>query len=108
MVINPQILIQSREILTESILREEMEKIDQANKRNYTSPLRDITFKENQKIHVENITLTLQVDQIDYDKIDEVIDTELRKKCKEVRLKKSAEHLDELLSNFKVDASQLA
>jgi len=106
--INPQFLIQNKEILTEEILLKDIEKIDQANKGYFQSPLRDITFKENQKINLENISLTLQVDQIDYDKIDEVIDAELRKSCKDIRLKKSAENLDELLSSFKIDSSQLA
>lgn len=106
--INPQILIQSKEILTEKILLEDIEKIDQANKGYFQSSLRDITFAENQKINLEHIALTLQVDQIDYDKIDEVVDAELRKSCKDLRLKKSAENLDELLSSFKVDTNQLA
>ena len=106
--INPQFLVQSKEILTEDLLFEEIKKINQTNKGNYASPSRDITFTEDQKINLENTSLTLQVDQIDYDKIDEVIDTELRKSCKDLRLKKSAENLDELLSSFKVDSSQLA
>lgn len=106
--INPQFLVQSKEILTEDLLFEEIKKINQANKGNYASPSRDITFTEDQKINLENTSLTLQVDQIDYDKIDEVINPELRKTCKDIRLKKSAENLDELLSSFKVDSSQLA
>lgn len=106
--INPQFLVQSKEILTEAILLDEIKNIDQVNKGYFQSPSRDITFKENQRINLENIALTLQVDQIDYDKIDEVVDAELRKSCKDLRLKKSAENLDELLSSFKVDSSQLA
>lgn len=108
MTINPQFLVQSKEILTKDLLFEEIKKIDQANKKNYGSPSRDIIFKEHQEINLEYIALTLQVDQIDYDKIDEVVDAELRKSCKDLRLKKSAENLDELLSSFKVDSSQLA
>jgi len=106
--INPQFLIQSKEMLTEDALHEEIKNINQANKGYFQSPSRDITFKEDQKINLEHIALTLQVEQIDYDKIDEVIDPELRKTCKDIRLKKSAENLDELLSSFKVDSSQLA
>jgi hypothetical protein len=108
MMVNPQILVQSKDILTEDILWEEVKKIDTANKSYFQNAAREIEFKENQKIHLENIALTLQVEQIDYDKIDEVIDPELRKTCKDIRLKKSAENLDELLSSFKVDSSQLA
>lgn len=106
--INPQILVQNKEMITEEILLKEIEKINQANKTYFQSPSRDITFTEDQQINLENIALTLQVEQIDYDKIDEVIDPELRKTCKDIRLKKSAENLDELLSSFKVDANQLA
>ena len=108
MTVNPQFLVQSKEILTKDLLFEEIKKIDQANKKNYGSPSRDITFKEHQEINLEHIALTLQVDQIDYDKINEVVDAELRKSCKDLRLKKSAENLDELLSSFKIDSSQLA
>lgn len=78
------------------------------NKGYFQSPSRNITFTQEQKIMLENITLTLQVDQIDYDKIEEVVDVDLRKSCKDLRLKKSTENLDELLSSFKVDSSQLA
>lgn len=106
--INPQFLIASKETLTEDILKKEIENINETNKKYFESPSRNITFKEDQKISIKNISLTLQVDQIDYDKMDEVVDAELRKNCKEVRLKKSAENLDELLSSFKVDANQLA
>jgi hypothetical protein len=95
-------------MLTEEALHEEINNINQANKGYFQSPSRDITFTGDQKINLENIALTLQVEQIDYDKIDEVIDPELRKTCKDIRLKKSAENLDELLSSFKVDSSQLA
>lgn len=106
--INPQFLIQSKEMLTEEALYEEIKKINQTNKEYFQSPSRTITFKENQKISLENIAITLQVEQIDYDKIDEVIDPELRKICKDIKLKKSTENLDELLSNFKVDSNKLA
>lgn len=106
--INPQFLIQNKEMLTKDLLFEEIKKINQANKEHFQSPSRNITFTEDQKINIEHISLTLQVDQIDYDKINEVVDTEIRKSCKDLRLKKSAENLDELLSNFKVDSSQLA
>ncbi len=106
--INPQFLIQNKEILTKDLLLEEIGKINQMNKGYFQSPSRNITFTQEQKIMLENITLTLQVDQIDYDKIEEVVDVDLRKSCKDLRLKKSTENLDELLSSFKVDSSQLA
>jgi len=106
--INPQFLLQHKEtILTENTLHDEIHKINQTNKEYFQSPLREIAFNNDQHINIENIGLTLQVDQIDYDKIHEIIDPDLRKICKDIRLKKNTENIDKLLSEFKIDSSTL-
>ncbi len=108
MSVNPQILIQSDEVITEELLLNEIKKINETNKTYFKSSLREIKFQEDQKINLENIALTIKVEHIDYDKIDEIIDTQLRKTCKDIRLKKNTENLDDLLSTFKVSSEQLS
>lgn len=106
--VNPQILIQNKEIITETILQEEIQKINEANKSYFSSEQRNILFNQEESVPTKNIALTVQVKHIDYDKIDEVIDPELRKTCKDLRLKKQTESLDSLLSSFKVSSDQLS
>jgi hypothetical protein len=106
--VNPQILIQNKEIITETILQEEIQKINEANKSYFSSEQRNILFNQEESVPTKNIALTVQVEHIDYDKIDEVIDPELRKTCKDLRLKKQTESLDSLLSSFKVSSDQLS
>jgi len=69
--------------------------------------MRDIQFKENTKPKLTNISLTLNVEYIDYDKMNEFIDDDLRKSCKEIRLKKDIENMDSLLNNFKISSDDL-
>lgn len=106
--INPQILIQNKEVITEDILQREIQAINEANKSYFSSQQRNILFTQEKNIATKNIALTIQVEHIDYDKIDEVIDPELRKTCKDIRLKKQTENLDSLLSSFKISSDQLS
>ena len=69
--------------------------------------MRDITFKEDLKPNLTNISLTLNVEHIDYDKMNELIDDDLRTSCKDIRLKKDIENLDNLLNTFKVSSDDL-
>lgn len=69
--------------------------------------MRDISFKEDLKPNLTNISLTLNVEQIDYDKMDELIDPELRNSCKDIRLKKNIDNMDNLLNSFKVSSDDL-
>ncbi|HBB04871.1 TPA: hypothetical protein DCZ39_08570 [Patescibacteria group bacterium] len=107
-MINPQVTIRSQEALTETALLTELQAINEANKNYFSSPARDITFKEDFKPNLTNISLTLNVEHIDYDKIDEMIDPELRKSCKDIRLKKDIENVDNLLKSFKVSSDDLS
>lgn len=108
LMINPQVTIRSQEALTETALLTELQAINEANKSYFSSPARDITFKEDLKPNLTNISLTLNVEHIDYDKIDEMIDPELRKSCKDIRLKKDIENVDNLLKSFKVSSDDLS
>ncbi|MEI6119451.1 MAG: hypothetical protein WCP92_10140 [bacterium] len=57
--------------------------------------------------NLTNISLTLNVEHIDYDKIDELIEPDLRTACKDIRLKKDTENMDTLVKNFKVSSDDL-
>ncbi len=108
LMINPQVTIRSQEALTEPMLMNELKTINEANKQYFSSPARDITFKENLKPNLTNISLTLNVEHIDYDKIDDLIAPDLRTSCKDIRLKKDIENLDNLLNTFKVSSDDLS
>ena len=107
LMINPQVTIRSKEALTKTALLDKLQKINEANKEYFSSPAWDINFKEDLKPNLTNISLTLNVEQIDYDKMDELIDPELRKSCKDIRLKKDIENMDSLLNSFKVSSNDL-
>lgn len=106
-MINPQITIRSKETLNETDLLTELQAINEMNKSYFSSPARNITFKEDLKPNLTNISLTLKVEQIDYDTMDTLIDPELRKSCKDIRLKKDIENVDNLLKTFKVSSDDL-
>jgi len=107
LMINPQITMRSKETVTEAMLLAELQKINETNKWYFNSPSRDITFKEDLKPNLTNISLTLNVEHIDYDKMNELIDDDLRTSCKDIRLKKDIENLDNLLNTFKVSSDDL-
>lgn len=108
LMINPQVTIRSKGTVTETILLTELKAINEVNKGYFSSPARDITFKEDPKPNLTNISLTLNVEHIDYDKIDELIDPDLRTACKDIRLKKDMENIDSILSSFKVSSDDLS
>ncbi len=107
LMINPQVMIKAKETLNEAVLLEQLQKINEVNKSYFSSPARNINFKEDLQPNIKNISLTLNVEHIDYDKMDEVITPQLRASCKDIRLKKDMENIDNLLKTFKVSDDQL-
>lgn len=60
------------------------------------------------EINIKDISLTLKVKQLDYDKIDEVLDKNLREKIIDYRLKKDSKHMNELIEKlWKPDEEKL-
>jgi hypothetical protein len=106
-MINPQVSIRSKQAVNTEMLLNELQAINEASKSYFSSPLRDITFREDLTPNLKNISLTLNVEHIDYDKIDELIQPDLRTSCKDIRLKKDIENMDNLLNNFKVSSDNL-
>ncbi|HMS90932.1 MAG TPA: hypothetical protein PKC87_01830, partial [Candidatus Absconditabacterales bacterium] len=107
LMINPQITIRSKESVSKAMLLSELKTINETNKSYFSSPSRDITFREDPQPNLTNISLTLNVEHIDYDKIDEYIEPDLRTACKDIRLKKDIENMDNLLNSFKVSSDDL-
>lgn len=107
LMINPQITIRSKEAVNKTMLLTELQVINETNKNYFSSPARDIQFKEDLKPNLTNISLTLNVEHIDYDNINDFIDEDLRTSCKDIRLKKDIENMDSLLNSFKVSSDNL-
>lgn len=107
LMINPQVMIRPKEILDETALLKELQGINETNKSYFSSPAWNIEFKEDLQANIKNISLTLNVEHIDYDKMDELIDENLRNACKDIRLKKDSENMDSLLNSFKVSSDDL-
>lgn len=107
LMINPQVTIRSKETVSKDMLLKELQIINETNKGYFSSPARDIEFKEDIIPNLTNISLTLNVQQIDYDNIDTLIQEDLRTSCKDIRLKKDIENMDNLLANFKVSSDDL-
>ena len=107
LMINPQIMIRTQTALSEAGLLNELQTINEANKSYFSSPMRNILFKEDLQPNIKNISLTLNVEHIDYDKMDELIEPDLRIACKDIRLKKDTENMDALLKTFKVSSDDL-
>jgi len=93
--------------VSKEMLLSELQTINEANKGYFNSPARDIVFKEDREPNLTNISLTLNVEHIDYDKIDDLIKPDLRIACKDIRLKKDIENMDSLLNSFKVSSDDL-
>jgi len=107
LMINPQVTIRSKDPVSKEMLLTELQAINDLNKSYFSSPARDIIFKEDLAPNLTNISLTLNVEHIDYDKMDSLIEPDLRKACKDIRLKKDMENLDNLLTTFKVSSDDL-
>ena len=106
-MINPQVSIRSKEAINKEMLLTELQIINETNKWYFSSPARDIKFKEDLQPNLTNISLTLNVEHIDYDNIDHLIEADLRTACKDIRLKKDIENLDNILNTFKVSSDDL-
>ena len=106
LMINPQVTIRSTWAVSTEMLLNELQTINEVNKWYFSSPAWNIAFKEDLKPNLTNISLTLNVEHIDYDKIDELIEPDLRTACKDIRLKKDIENMDNLLNSFKVSSDE--
>jgi hypothetical protein len=106
--INPYIFMERKgEAIDEDALVENMKKISQENRKNLESNERNIEFV-NTKTDLKTVSLSIKTDNIDYQQIDEYITEDLRKKIKDVKLKKESIELNELLKSFEISAKNLS
>jgi hypothetical protein len=88
--INPYILIESDEKVNETVLNTKIDKIIQDNKNNFeNNNLRKIQFEDNYSHNLENISLSIKVEDINYEKIEDYIDPNLITQIKDIKLKKN-------------------
>lgn len=106
--INPYILIESEEKVDKSILNYKIDKIIQENKDNFEkNDLRNIKFKNNNTQNLENLSLSIKVKDIDYEKMEDYIDSSLMTEIKDIKLKKNLQSVWELLKDFSVSTENL-
>jgi len=73
--INPYILIDSNEKVDKKNLNSKLETIAQDNKNNFEkNNLRKIDFEDSHPQNLENLSLSIKVQDINYEKIEDYID----------------------------------
>jgi hypothetical protein len=79
------------------------------NKQNYLwSEFRKIDFDENVNLNKKDISISLKVDNINYDKVFEYIDEDLYKKLKDFKLKKHLVVSKDLSDKLDIDWRNLS
>ena len=106
--INPYILIESDEKVNETVLNTKIDKIIQDNKNNFeNNNLRKIQFEDNYSHNLENISLSIKVEDINYEKIEDYIDPNLITQIKDIKLKKNIQSVWDLLKDFSISTENL-
>lgn len=106
--INPYILIESSEKVDKNILTAQIDKIIQENKNNFeVNTLRKIKFEDNYTSNLENISLSIKVDEMNYEKIEDYINPDLMTQIKDIKLKKNIQSVWELLKDFTISTENL-
>jgi len=68
----------------------------------------DISFSKNNNLIFKDINLTIKVSEIDYKQIDNIVDENLRKSLKDVKLKKESISIQDLLQDFEISTKNLS
>jgi len=106
--INPYILIESEQKVDKNILNAKIDKIQQENKNNFEkNDLRHIKFSNNNEQNLENLSLSIKVKDINYEKIQDYIDPSLITEIKDIKLKKNLQSVWELLKDFSISTENL-
>lgn len=106
--INPYILIDSNEKVDKKNLNSKLETIAQDNKNNFEkNNLRKIDFEDSHPQNLENLSLSIKVQDINYEKIEDYIDWNLMTEIKDIKLKKNLQSVWELLKDFSISTENL-
>ena len=68
----------------------------------------NIKISKNKNLDLKSVNLTIRVPEIDYKQIDSIIDENLRKSLKDVKLKKESVSIQDLLQDFEVSTKNLS
>lgn len=106
--INPYILIESTEKIDKNTLKIKIDEIIQDNKNNFEkNDLWKIKFENNNPENIENISLSIKVQDINYEKMENYIDSALMTEIKDIKLKKNLQSVWELLKDFSISTDNL-
>lgn len=106
--INPYILIENKWVIDENILLQHIQEIIQKNKNNFeTNDLWKIQFQQIDQYKLENISLSIKVEDINYENIQDYINTKLLNKIQDLKLKKNLQSVWELLKDFSISTENL-
>lgn len=106
--INPYIFIAENNLNQEN-LQNFIQELYQNYKSNFSSEsVWKINFPEKINLNLNDISLSIKVDDLDYEKMDEYIPSDLRVQLKDVKLKKDYPVMKDLVRDFEVSAKNLS
>ncbi len=93
--------LETKELVNEQLLSNFFETLIQQTKKNLVSTtFYDGIYCEYPEINIKKTILTLKVNQLDYEKVDQWISPELRTQLLDFRLKKSSAQVKDLLTQL--------
>lgn len=106
---NPYIVMDGDKILDEQTFAQKITDIREENKNNILhSNDWKVIFADGAKLNLNNVSLSLKVETVDYEHIENFVDEGLRMKIKDIKLKKNVQNIDDLRENFETSGKNLS
>ena len=103
--INPYIQIDGDHQYSDQDLQNQISNLILSNQQNFTSPSWKPTFYEDKELPLSQISLSLSVDVLEYDQVDQYLTPELQETLKEFKLKKRFKQSSwELIDQLKISS----
>ncbi len=103
--INPYIQIDGDHQYSDQDLQNQISNLILSNQQNFTSPSWKPTFHEDKELPLSQISLSLSVDILEYDQVDQYLTPELQETLKEFKLKKRFKQSSwELIDQLKISS----
>jgi len=107
--INPYVSIEENGVIDEQWFTTKIEEICEENKKNIShSPNRKTTFVHEKQLNLNAISLSLKVDNVDYEHIEKFVDESLRMKIKDIKLKKNIQNMEDIRESFETSGKNLS
>lgn len=108
--INPYIVIENNEDkkVDQESINTVYQNIYQNSRKNLTSPEWTVQFSNEKTPNFKDINLIVKVWDIDYKNIDTIVDEELRKSIKDIKLKKDSISIQDLMQDFQTSTKELS